>query len=63
MPIPSSLVTLLVGMALVLSGLWVGYNVNLLPLDASANAPVYDSLFRVLFSIGTILFLGIVGLV
>ena len=63
MPIPSSLVTLLVGMALVLSGLWVGTNVNLLPLDASANAPVYDSLFRVLFSIGTILFLGIVGLV
>ena len=62
-PIPSYLVTLLVGMALVLSGLWVGYNVNLLPLDASANAPVYDSLFRVLFSIGTILFLGIVGLV
>jgi len=62
-PIPSSLVTLLVGMALVLSGLWVGYNVNLLPLDASANAPVYDSLFRVLFSIGTILFVGIVGLV
>ncbi|KAF0653218.1 cytochrome c oxidase subunit 2 [Cyanobium sp. Copco_Reservoir_LC18] len=63
MPIPSSLVTLLVGMALVLTGLWVGTNVNLLPLDASANAPVYDSLFRVLFSIGTILFLGIVGLV
>jgi cytochrome c oxidase subunit 2 len=62
-PIPSSLVTLLVGMALVLSGLWVGYNVDLLPLDASANAPVYDALFRVLFSIGTILFLGIVGLV
>ncbi len=63
MPIPSALVTLLVGMALVLSGLWVGYNVDLLPIDASANAPVYDALFRVLFSIGTILFLGIVGLV
>ncbi|WP_216904848.1 cytochrome c oxidase subunit II [Synechococcus sp. CCY 9618] len=63
MPIPSALVTLLVGMALVLSGLWVGYNVNVLPLDASANAPVYDALFRVLFSIGTILFVGIVGLV
>ena len=63
MPIPSSLVTLLVGMALVLTGLWVGYNVDLLPLDASANAPVYDALFRVLFSIGTILFVGIVGLV
>jgi len=61
--IPSALVTLLLGMALVLAGLWVGQNVQLLPLDASSNAPVYDSLFQVLFSIGTILFLGIVGLV
>ncbi len=63
MAIPSSLVTLLLGMALVLIGLWVGQNVNLLPLDASSNAPVYDDLFRVLFVIGTILFIGIVGLV
>ena len=62
MPIPSALITLLLGMALVLAGLWVGYNVSLLPLDASSNAPVYDDLFRVLFSIGTILFVGIVGL-
>jgi len=61
--IPSALVTLLLGMGLVLAGLWVGQNVQLLPLDASSNAPVYDSLFQVLFSIGTILFLGIVGLV
>ncbi len=50
-------------MILVLGGLWIGQNVNLLPADASANAPVYDELFRVLFSIGTILFIGIVGLV
>ena len=50
-------------MILVLGGLWIGQNVNLLPVDASANAPVYDELFRVLFSIGTILFIGIVGLV
>ena len=50
-------------MILVLGGLWVGQNINLLPVDASANAPVYDELFRVLFSIGTILFVGIVGLV
>ncbi len=62
MPIPSALITLLLGMALVLAGLWVGYNVSLLPVDASSNAPVYDALFRVLFSIGTILFIGIVGL-
>ena len=63
MAIPSTLITLLLGMVLVLVGLWVGQNVQLLPLDASSNAPVYDSLFQVLFSIGTILFLGIVGLV
>jgi cytochrome c oxidase subunit 2 len=44
-------------------GLWIGQNVNLLPVDASANAPVYDELFKVLFSIGTILFVGIVGLI
>ena len=62
MSIPPALITLLVGMALVLAGLWVGTNVDLLPQAASANAPVYDDLFKVLFSIGTILFLGITGL-
>jgi len=61
-PIPSALITLLLGMALVLAGLWVGYNVPLLPLEASTNAPIYDALFQVLLSIGTILFLGIIGL-
>ena len=50
-------------MLLVLGGLWIGQNVNLLPVDASVNAPIYDELFRVLFSIGTILFVGIVGLI
>lgn len=63
MAIPSSLITLLLGMALVLVGLWTGQNVKMLPLDASSNAPVYDALFQVLFIIGTILFIGIVGLV
>jgi cytochrome c oxidase subunit 2 len=62
MPIPPSLITLLVGMALVLAGLWLGQNVSLLPLDASLNAPVYDELFKVLFSIGSVLFIGIFGL-
>ena len=63
MPIPPAILTLLLGMALVLTGLWVGQNVNLLPVDASSNAPIYDELFKVLFSIGTILFVGIVGLI
>ncbi|MFM7268480.1 MAG: cytochrome c oxidase subunit II [Cyanobium sp.] len=62
MAIPSALITLLLGMGLVLAGLWIGQNVSLLPVDASSNAPIYDSLFQVLFSIGAILFLGIVGL-
>ncbi|MBV2351599.1 cytochrome c oxidase subunit II [Synechococcus sp. HK05] len=63
MRVPPSILTLLTGMALVLAGLWIGQNVNLLPTDASANAPVYDELFKVLFSIGAILFIGIVGLI
>ncbi len=62
MQIPSALITLILGMGLVLAGLWIGENVQLLPLAASTNAPIYDSLFRVLFSIGSILFLGVVGL-
>ena len=62
MPIPAAILTLGLSVVLVLVGLWVGQNVNLLPIDASANAPVYDELFQVLFSIGTSLLLGIVGL-
>jgi cytochrome c oxidase subunit 2 len=61
-PIPAAILTLGLSVVLVLIGLWVGQNVNLLPIDASANAPVYDELFQVLFSIGTSLLLGIVGL-
>ena len=60
--IPAAIVTLVLGMVLVLGGLWTGQNVKLLPVGASLNAPVYDELFRVLFSIGTILFIGVVGL-
>lgn len=45
--------------ALLATGVWVGYHVNLLPEDASSNAPVYDDLFKVLFTIGTVLFLGV----
>ncbi len=34
-----------------------------MPDVASANAPIYDELFKVLFIIGTILFIGMLGLV
>jgi len=51
--------TALATTAVVLTGLAIGTRVNLLPLDASSNAAAYDSLFQVLFSIGTMLFIGI----
>ncbi len=63
LPNPSAIFTLLLCIGLAIAGIWVGDNVNLLPIDASTNAPVYDELFRVLFIIGIILFVGIVGLV
>ena len=62
MQIPSAIVTLILGIALALGGLWIGHTINLLPVGASANAPIYDELFQVLFTIGAILFIGIVGL-
>ena len=62
MQIPSAILTLVLGMALVLGGLWIGQTINLLPIDASVNAPIYDELFKVLFTIGIILFVGIIGL-
>ncbi|MBK16858.1 MAG: cytochrome c oxidase subunit II [Prochlorococcus sp. SP3034] len=37
---------------------WIGINVNLLPAEASINAPIYDELFKILFIIGLILFIG-----
>ena len=43
--------------------LWLGFNINLLPAEASINAPIYDELFRILFIIGLILFIGMVLIV
>ena len=63
MPKYSALVIVLLVIALLIGGTWVGQNINLLPTDASTNATVYDELFKVLFSIGTILFIGMSGLV
>ena len=42
---------------------WIGLNVNLLPAEASINAPIYDELFKILFIIGLILFIGMTLLV
>ncbi len=37
---------------------WIGFNVNLLPAEASINAPIYDDLFKILFITGLIIFIG-----
>ena len=42
---------------------WLGFNINLLPEEASINAPIYDELFKILFIIGLILFIGMSTLV
>ena len=44
--------------AVIALSFYVGLNVNLLPVDASLNAPIYDELFTILFIIGLILFIG-----
>ena len=63
MPKPSAIFALIISIALIIGGIWIGQNVNLLPSAASQNAPIYDELFKTLFSIGAILFIGITGLV
>ena len=42
---------------------WLGFNINLLPEEASINAPIYDELFKILFIIGLILFIGMSTLI
>jgi len=59
----TAIISFLVSICLIIGGIWIGNNVNLLPIVASSNAPIYDELFKVLFIIGTILFVGMTGLV
>lgn len=63
LPSLTAIYTILISLGLIIGGIWVGSNVNLLPVVASSNAPIYDELFKVLFIIGTLLFFGMLGLV
>ena len=63
MPKLSAILTLTTSLILGIAGVWVAYNVDMLPVSASMNAPVYDELYRVLFIIGVILFIGMTALV
>ncbi len=63
MPKLSATLTLISSVILGIGGVWIAYNVDMLPLGASMNAPIYDELYRVLFIIGSILFIGMTALV
>ncbi|VXD21898.1 Cytochrome c oxidase subunit 2 [Planktothrix serta PCC 8927] len=51
MIIPSSILTLLVGIGITLVSLWYGQNHNLLPVAASAEAAEVDGLFNLMMTI------------
>jgi len=55
--IPGSIWTLAVGVLITIISLWVGQNHNLMPEQASLQAPLVDGLFEILITIGTALFL------
>ena len=59
----SAIITLFISIVLSVGTIWIGYNFNFLPEGASTNAPIYDELSGVLFSIGTILFIGMVAFI
>lgn len=59
--IPVSLLTLTAGIVITLISLWVGQSINLLPEQASAQAPLVDDLFNTMLTIGTALFIVVEG--
>ncbi len=59
--IPVSLLTLVAGIFVTVVSIWVGQNHNLLPVQASAQAPLVDGFFNVMFSIAIALFLVVEG--
>ena len=59
----TAIYTISISLLIIIGGIWTVDNLNLLPVVASSNAPIYDELFKVLFVIGIILFVGMTGLV
>jgi cytochrome c oxidase subunit 2 len=60
--IPSSIWSLLIGIGLTLVSLWYGQNHNLLPIEASEEAKLVDSLFNAMMTVATGLFLLVEGI-
>ncbi|MGB7417538.1 MAG: cytochrome c oxidase subunit II [Thermosynechococcaceae cyanobacterium] len=61
MNVPSSIATLLIGIAIALASVWVGQNNGLLPIAASVEAVQIDNLFNAMMAIATGLFLLVQG--
>jgi cytochrome c oxidase subunit 2 len=61
--IPSSITTLIAGIALTLISLWYGQNHGLLPMAASEEAAQVDALFNMMMTVATGLFLIVQGVV
>ncbi len=61
--IPVSLLTLVAGIVVTVFSVWIGIGQhhNLLPLQASAQAPLVDGFFNVMFSIAIVLFVVVEG--
>ncbi len=59
--IPVSLLTLIAGSLVTLVGLWVSQTHNLLPVQASQQAPLVDGFFNLMFAIAIALFLVVEG--
>ncbi len=63
MNIPSSIITLLLGVGLTLVSLWYGQNHGLMPAAVSEEATHVDGLFNAMMTISIGLFLGVQGLI
>ena len=62
MNIPSSITSLLIGILLTIISFWYGQNHGLMPVQASEEAVKIDSLFNLMMTIGTGLFLIVQGI-
>lgn len=61
MNIPSSIITLIAGIALTVVSLWYGQNHGLMPVEASQGAEDVDELFNLMMTIATGLFFIVEG--
>jgi cytochrome c oxidase subunit II len=61
--IPSSILTMLAGIALTLVSIWYGQNHGLMPVEASKDAELVDGLFDTMMIVGTAIFLLVEGII